>query len=303
MPSFSRSQILSTVFLTGGCLAVYFGLRAAPVEPCEFMHYGDYVNHEGVIEGCGYEEVGFFDLDAMRFPIIAEIKPLTEVTVGEPATFQLTLQTSTGRPISYRDLAVSHTERLHAMAVDQSLADYQHFHPEDAGAPGCFLFTLTPQKPGPYSVYLDCIPLQTSRRAFISANFQVAGDGMSPTAPSASRLAYDEGDFSYRLALPEGQAFGVGRETSFSIEVKSKNGQIPKFEPVMDSFAHVVAFAPDRHGFAHFHPQNPFVNLQDPTNPDLDFVFSVDQPGYYRVWAQMAINGEERYIPFDLQVN
>lgn len=302
MPRFSRSQIISTAALTGGCLAVYFALRAAPVEPCTFMHYGDYVDQDGVIQGCGYEEVGFFDLDSLKFPILAKIEPLTDVRIGQPATFQLTLETTTGHPVSYGDLAVSHTERLHAMAVDPSLSDYQHFHPQDAGAPGTYVFTLTPRRGGHYAVYLDCIPLKTSRRALIPAGFDVAGTASPLEIPDATHLSYESDDFVYRVVLPPGESFGVGEQTSFSLEVKGRHGQATHFAPVMDSYAHIVAFAPGRKGFAHFHPRNPFVELQNPENPDLDFVFSVNDPGYYRVWAQLEVNGEERYVPFDLQV-
>lgn len=298
----ARSQILSTVALTLGCVAVYVGLRLVPVEPCEFMHYGDFLTEDGVIEGCGYEEIGFFDLNELRFPLIAEVVPMTPARQGEPSLFQLKLRTSTGRPVSYPDLAVSHTERLHTMVVDPTLGDYHHLHPTDGGAPGLYQFEFTPQSTGVYQVFLDFIPLQTSRRTLVATSFEVSGEAPSTVPVQTESLSYDTGEFAFRLVPEDGQGFRVGTETRFTLEVTGDASTPLVFDPVMDSFAHIVAFAPGRRGFAHFHPLNAFINTQDPRNPELEFAFSVDRPGHYRVWAQLSINGVEKFIPFDLQV-
>jgi len=301
MISWNRRQTLTTAALTFGCFGLYFGLRALPVEPCDFLHYGDYVNAEGVIEGCGYEETGFFDLTTLRFPILARITPLTEAVPGRESTFELTLQTTTGRPISFSEVAVSHTERVHAMVVDPSLSDYHHIHPVNGGAPGTYHFTFTPERAGDYAVFLDFIPLQNSRRTLLKAEFAVAGDSSALPA-SASKLTHQTEGFAFHLVPRAGERFQVGVETQFSLEVEPLHDQDLVFAPVMDSYAHIVAFEPERRGFAHFHPLNPFIDTQDPRSPELDFVFSVDRPGYYRVWAQLVVNGQEQFIPFDLQV-
>lgn len=297
----NRKQLISTGILTTGCLGTFFALRAVPVEPCDFLHYGDFVNAEGVIEGCGYEEVGFFDLTTLRFPVLAEVTPLTELRPGHEAVMQLSLKTTTGRTIAFEDIAVSHTERVHAMIVDPSLEDYQHLHPTDGGMPGTYTFTFTPERAGEYSVFLDFIPLQNSRRTLLQTRFTVAGD-TQPVDADAQSLAHRSGDFLYRLVPEDNAPFTAGEVTRFSLEVEARGAEEVVFEPVMDSFAHIVAFEASRSGFAHFHPENPFIDGQDPRNPELDFVFSVEDPGHYRVWAQVAINGQERFVPFDLQV-
>lgn len=297
----SRKQSLSTGMLTVACLGAFFGLRAVPVEPCDFLHYGDYVNAEGVIEGCGYEETGFFDLTELRFPVLVEVTPLSEIRPGEQATMRLTLETTTGRAISFEDLAVSHTKRLHAMIVDPSLGDYQHIHPVNGGAPGTYTFEFTPERAGDYAVFLDFIPLQNGRRTLLAARFSVPGEARPPQTDTRS-LVHKTEDFAYELVPLENAPFTAGKETRFSLQITPLREQEYVFEPVMDSYAHIVAFEASRRGFAHFHPLNPFIDTQNPRDPDLEFVFSVDRPGHYRVWAQIAINGRERFIPFDLQV-
>jgi hypothetical protein len=286
--------------ITLGCVTAYFGLRSLPVEECAFLHYGDFVNDQGVIEGCGYEETDFFVMSELRFPIISTLTPLSEPRLGEPVPFKLTLFTTTGKPIRYEEIAVSHTERIHAMVVDPSLEDYQHLHPQPAGPDGHYLFEMTPRKAGEYSVYLDLIPLTNSRRTLLETRFSVPGPAGEPRPGKSVRYSRENLEFSFE---PVQERLVTGEELRFRLEVSSRDGSPTRFAPVMDSYAHVVAFDEAGTGFAHLHPQNPFIEGQDPLNPDLEFVFLFDSPGYYRVWAQVIINGEEIFAPFDLLVD
>jgi hypothetical protein len=285
--------------ITVGCCAVYFGLRSLPVEKCEFLHYGDYINAEGVVEGCGYEETDFFVMSEIRFPIIAQLTPLTEVGAGRPAQFQLTLFTTTGKPIRWEEIAVSHTERIHAMAVDPSLSDYQHLHPQPAGPAGHYLLELTPRRAGDYAVFLDFIPLVNSRRTLLATGFTVPGEAGAPAA--GDRRTHRDGNLTFRF-IGSGAPVAAGTEARFRLRVEADGGAPLAFSPVMDSYAHVVAFDSAGTGFAHLHPQNPFTEGQDPADPDLEFVFLFKDPGHYRVWAQVIIDGREIFAPFDLMV-
>jgi hypothetical protein len=286
--------------ITLGCVTAYLGLRSLPVEECAFLHYGEFVNDQGVIEGCGYEETDFFVMSELRFPIISTLTPLGDPRVGEPVSFKLTLFTTTGKPIRYEEIAVSHTERIHAMVVDPSLEDYQHLHPRPAGPAGHYLFEMTPRKAGEYSVYLDLIPLINSRRTLLETRFSVPGTAGNPHPGESVRYSRENLEFSFE---PVQERLVTGEELRFRLKVSSHDGSPTRFAPVMDSYAHVVAFDEAGTGFAHLHPQNPFIEGQDPLNPDLEFVFLFDNPGYYRVWAQVIINGEEIFAPFDLLVD
>lgn len=289
-----------TALITAACCGTYFIMRSLPVEPCEFLHYGDFINDEGVIEGCGYEETAFFDMEEIRFAVIPQIRLLNDPAPGQPLEVDLTLTTSTGKPIRWEEIAVSHTERIHAMVVDPSLTDYQHLHPQPAGGPGHYRFEFTPKNPGTYQIYLDLIPLTNSRRTLLHTSLSVPGQPATPQL--AQSFQYQTDDLRFRF-LPQQENQLAGEEITFRLEVEHANGQPTVFSPVMDSYAHVVAFDPRRAGFAHLHPLNPFLTGQDPANPDLQFAFQFDQPGAYRVWAQVVINGREIFAPFDIQVD
>jgi hypothetical protein len=293
-------NIYQAAFITTACIGVYFIMRAMPVEPCEFLHYGDYVNAEGVIEGCGYEETEFFTMDQIRFPIIADLVPLEDPLIGQSTTFKLTLFTTTGKPIQWEQVAVSHTERIHAMVVDASLEDYQHLHPQPAGPSGHYLVELTPRRAGPYKVYLDFIPLINSRRTLLETDFIVEGDPDRITTRPGN--TFRDGDLVFTFVPKRQGILPVGEELLFELNVTHIQNEQTRFSPVMDSFAHVVAFDENRSGFAHLHPLNPFIEGQDPLNPDLQFTLKFDKPGHYRVWAQVVVNGRQIFAPFDLNV-
>jgi len=298
--SFSRRQWIITGALTVGCLGAYLALRSVPVEACEILHYGDYVNADGVIEGCGFEETGFFDLDELRYPVIARLTALDAPEVGQTTRYTLQLETSTGRPIGSEDLAITHTERLHAMVVNTSLSDYQHLHPAPAG-PGTWTFEHTALASGAYRVYLDFVPLRTARRTLVGTTFTVPGEPIaeSPTAPQKTLSQRTASGLTVTL-VPAPDLLRAGEDIPFHLEISGPGPLV--FDPVMDSYAHLVAFAPGRNGFAHFHPRDPYFTEQDPRSPALDFLFSVEEPGAYRVWAQFSVNGQEQFVPFDLMV-
>ena len=294
------NRSLHIALITLGCVAAYVTLRSLPVEKCEFLHYGDYINSEGVIEGCGYEETEFFNMEEIRFPVISTIKALGEPVIGQALLLSLELRTTTGRPIVWEDIAVSHTERIHAMVVDPSLEDYQHVHPQPAGAPGFYTVEVIPRRRGDYKVYLDLIPLTTSRRTLLEASFNVPGEPGSVAMDHPG--TYRDENLEFAFTPIDTPNLTTGKELRFRLSVVCLDGAPTRFEPVMDSYAHVVAFDADRTGFAHLHPLNPFVEGQDPTAPELDFGLRFDKPGHYRVWAQVIVNGRHVFAPFDLSI-
>jgi len=291
----------AVIGISAAFVLLFVLIRLAPVEPCEVLHYGDYMNEEGAVEYCGEEETAFFDMTEIRYPIEVKLQPQGEVVPGEAMTFDLYLHDHLGRGIAYEDIVVSHTERIHLMSVDPSLTDYQHLHPKPAGAPGHFQFELTPTKTGDYNVYLDFISLLSQRRVLASAGFNVKGEGNAANIEKNTATVSD--GYVFELQTPGEGSFPAGEESLLELKVRpSEDGAVIDFGLVMGAYAHLVVFDEKGSGFAHLHPQNPFIDKQDPGNPDLRFSFFPGDPGKYRLWAQLMIDGEERFVPFDLEV-
>jgi hypothetical protein len=85
--------------------------------------------------------------------------------------------------------------------------------------------------------------------------------------------------------------------------VRPDGGSI-ELQPVMDAFAHLVAFDQARSGFAHLHPAE--TNLSRPPSGEqlvLNFKLTIPRAGHYVVWAQVNLGGKETFVPFDLDVS
>lgn len=294
-------KLRATLVISLGFVLLFVLIRNAPVEPCEVLHYGDYMNEDGAVENCGEEETAFFDMTKIRYPVEVKLQPQDEVRPGEPSTFDLYLHDHLGKGIAYENIVISHTERIHLMAVDPSLTDYQHLHPQPTGAPGHYQFELTPSKSGTYSVYLDFISLLSQRRVLAKSKFEVAG---APDAPAIQKNTTTSlAGYTFKLDGSAQGVFPANEEAQLKLSVLSADkGDSVDFGLVMGAYAHLVVFDEEGKGFAHLHPQNPFVEQQDPQNPDLSFSFFPADPGKYRLWAQLMIDGQERFVPFDLEV-
>lgn len=282
---------------------LYFTVRSLPLPQCELAHYGDSINEAGEIDYCGTEETFFFDLDRLSYPVRATLKPLDPPTRGVESHFTVSLKTLSGRMVTPADVIVSHTQAIHLLVVDPSLKDYQHLHPQPTGAPGEWQFSFTPNKSGTYRFYFDFVTLHGAKRTLIAETIEVPGDA-EPFDLNIPRQTVTTSDgYAFDLILPEGEFDAEGTHTLTLVgkatDAASSDLQLEK---VMGAFAHVVAFDPTRTGFAHLHPTTPIIPGQKNHAPEVAFAFNPRAPGNYRLWAQIKVAGEERFLPFDVLV-
>jgi hypothetical protein len=111
-------------------------------------------------------------------------------------------------------------------------------------------------------------------------------------------------DLRFHLSLPEG-GIRINQSASIRLSVEKSDHSPLELQEVMGASAHLVAFDSDRSGFAHLHPiedASP-VSTPDASQPrDLSFSLYLTDPGPYRLWAQVKVDGRERYAPFDFTV-
>ena len=289
-----------SILLLSACfLAAYCGMRSLPVEPCNFLHTQDTLGEADALEYCGPGESSFINLDKVRFPLRVNVRPLQSPKVGETCTFRMTLHNYKEESLTAADIAVSHTEKVHVLCVDASLADYQHVHPLEV-EPGVFEFSLTPRKGGDYKCFLDFIVLRSGSRVLLQDSFAV--EGASGRFVQKGIETVQAGDYSFTLQKAM-KSVPAGQLQALELKVMHTATEKPaKLEPVMGAFAHIVAFDTGRRGFAHFHPLNETEDLWDATSEGLQFSFQLEDPGTYRLWAQVKIDGRDLFVPFDLEV-
>jgi hypothetical protein len=282
---------------------IYFVVRSLPVEQCDFLHEETY-NLEGELDYCGPGDDGFVDLSIRRWPMSLDFRPLDPLEIGKPCRFEMNIKQADGSPLGKKDVALSHTKRIHLLAIDPTMDDYQHLHPEpDPLFNGIWRFTLTPQKAGEYKVYLDLIPLRSPRRVLLAAQFEVPGES-GVAQSSESSLIVQKGDREFLLGASI--VGGSKDDWLLTFSALDKNGKDLPLKPVMGAFAHLVAFEPNTAGFAHLHPleYEPPKSKKDSRIGPLSFSFKSPAPGNYRLWAQIKVgqDEEETFLPFDLKI-
>lgn len=305
MADFQNSQNCNATWWSIGAISVifvgaFFFLRALPDAECGFLHYIEIVNENGEIELCATNHAGFLDLSVLKYPIEIEMKsePLAS---GEKASVSLFLETSGGMTMAPHELAVTHTEKMHLMVIDASLEDYHHVHPTPVGLDGRYDFEFTPKKTGDYRVFAEVVPVMSRRQAVATRTLTVPGVGGTPTFESSTESIVD--GVHFRLGnLPK--TLSAGKDYQFSLDVDGVDGNSIVLETVMDAKGHMVAFDAEGRGFAHMHPIASIAgNRSAEAHDELSFLFNVPNAGWYRLFAQIQVNGEAVFGRFDLQVN
>jgi hypothetical protein len=302
MKFFLKSRLIA-FYLSVPFITLYIVVRSLPVEPCDFLHEETY-NLEGEVDYCGPGDNGFIDLSLRKWPMSLDFRPLDSLEIGKPCRFEMNIKQADGSPLTDKDVALSHTRKIHLLAVDPSLDDYQHLHPDpDPLFKGIWRFTLTPRKAGKYKVYLDLIPIRSPRRVLLATSFEVAGDADSPQLENTPQVV-TENNRIFRMELLQVEQSGT--DTLFQFSAQDSKGNDLPLMPVMGAFAHVVAFEPSLNGFAHLHPleyEPPQSQSYSRYGP-LTFSFKSGTSVQYRFWAQIRVGDdqEESFVPFDINI-
>jgi hypothetical protein len=293
MRAFIQIGLLTALFAGG-----YAAMRKIPASNCNFLHYEQTVVTADGMQFCGSGAAYFVDLQKLPFPVEVKLVADRAPATGVESHYTLTLVTSDGQTLRPSELAVTQTRKLHLLVVDASLEDYQHIHPEPDGDSGDWTFSFTPQRPGPYRVYAQFIPSLSLREMIGETQIIVPGD----TGPSVHRglAPFRDGDYVFNLGT-SAATLTAGEDATLTLSVQRADGGKVQLQPVMGTFAHLVAFDPSRDGVAHLHPTLTGKET-DPTHPELSFVINLAQPGHYRIWGQVELDGRERYVPFDVEV-
>ena len=224
--------------------------------------------------------------------------------VGKRVTVTVTLSRNDGTAVTPKDLLVMHTEKIHLLIIDQSLSDYHHEHPTPLDSPGVYAFLFTPRMPGPYRIFADVVPAQSSVQEYVIADLPAATAG-EVLKEKQVRLLNEVGGLRFAMSF-DGDVGDITAERPIAgtLTVSTADGKpFNQLQPVMGAFAHLVAFSEDRRTVLHLHPEGP--ELKDPAargGPALKFKLYAPMPGFYRLFAQFQINGLATFVPFNLRI-
>jgi hypothetical protein len=288
------------VWITLGAVSLYVFFRFLPTGT-DLNHMDFRVTGKNAIEMCDPSNPQFISVIAATSPVALTVKTAAAPTAGREVQVTVRMTTANNKPIAPEDLVVMHTRKLHLLIADPSLTDYQHLHPEPTRVPGEWSFTFTPKLGGIYRIFADFTPAATNRSLYANVDLVVAGEQLStPELAAAMTPSWIGQRDAYRLELaPATRQIRAGQATDLKFSVTNTGGGAVGLEPVMDAYAHLVAFDTARSGFAHLHPMDADPGVApDSIKPTLSFKITIPAAGRYVIWAQLKINGREKFVPF-----
>ncbi len=293
-----RRQWWQIAAITAAALALFWLVRRLPTGTA--LGHLDFRTAGGSgFEFCDPANPQFLPVVDVPSPVRMSLAPAV-ATPGREQRFVLTLRTANDKPIGDGDLAVAHTRKLHLLVVDSTLGEYHHLHPEPGERAGEWRFVFTPRRGGSYRVFADFVPLATGRGLYAAATLDSPGANGAPARRESRRYEREGLRFALATTNPRIRA----RETTeLRLTLEAADGGAVVLSPVMGAFAHLVAFDEERRGFAHLHPDDPdLAGPPDVRRPELGFKVTWPEPGFYVVWSQVNVAGEDVFAPFTLRV-
>jgi hypothetical protein len=294
----SPSQWRRIALITAVAAALFVVVRELPTGT-NLSHMDFRVQGGNVIEFCDPANPQFLPVVAVRSPVTLAVAASRPPRAGEDVHATLTLTTFSGKPIAPEDLQVVQTRRIHLLIADPSLDDYQHVHPVPGRRPGDWDFQFRPRFGGAYRIFADFTPVATNRGLYSETELQVDGPA-NPVAAGSQPLSWAASAGGYSFALtPASLPIRAGVPASLRLSVSREGGGTVPLMPVMNAFAHLVAFDAQRSGFAHIHPNETDVSHPpDPLHPSFTFRVTIPSPGRYVIWSQVNLGGVETFAPF-----
>lgn len=288
--------------ITAVAALLFAAVRRLPTGT-NLSHMDFRVQGANAIEFCDPANPQFLPVVAVRSPVTLSVAADAPPEAGRQAEATLVLTTFSGKPIAPEDLQVVQTQRIHLLIVDPTLDDYQHVHPRPGRRPGEWRFGFRPRFGGAYRIFADFTPVATNRGLYAETELGVGGPP-GPSPAGSQPLAWTASRDGYRFALaPASLPVRAGAPADLALAVTRDDGGPVPLEPVMDAYAHLVAFDAQRSGFAHIHPSRADAALRpDPVHPTLAFRLTIPRPGRYVIWSQVDLAGRETFVPFWFEV-
>ena len=234
--------------------------------------------------------------------IKVEISTKSPPAPGQPTPAVAKLVKLDGKPLTFADLDVAHTKRIHLLIVDESLSDYHHEHPTETKTPGEFAFTFKPQHGGKYAVWADLVPTATGNQEYAKTEVTVPGPPV-PMQPAVNTTTMVNG-YRFDLATENNESFQASKATLVKVSVTGPDGKpATNLEPVMGAFAHGVGFPADLSGVTHVHPMgHEPEQATERGGPELSFHLLPEKAGFMKFYVQVQLEGQDVYAGFGLDV-
>lgn len=229
---------------------------------------------------------------------LADVRP--PEFAGEPGELRFRIENVDGAPQT--DFIVEQTKSMHVYVVREDLSVFRHIHPELA-EDGRWSTPLTLPEPGDYRVVTEFV----ARDEGGNGDHVILGETVTvddPTAVDDAALATEPGEpAADRTAVDvtlEGET-RVGEDGQLTAIVTDMQGQPVQLDTYLGTYAHLTAFHVETGALVHMHPLGrPEI---DDDGARLDFHSAFVEPGDYRLFVQVRVDGYLHTIPVDTTVS
>ncbi|MGE3757701.1 MAG: hypothetical protein AB7H97_08090 [Pseudobdellovibrionaceae bacterium] len=222
-----------------------------------------------------------------------EMESPAKISAGHAVvSFQL-VDTKENKVLTPLDLNISHERKLHFVAYDPGLREFQHLHPEFDGK--VWNVDADFAVNGNYFIWAQGELSIDSEEFNGLARIEVSGGKNAWPNPALSDVR--TGTESGSVATLSSQILKAGKMAMLTLRFTNIDGSPAAITPYLGAFAHIISTGEDGDSLIHIHPMNgghPNEGMVHVTFPDA---------GFYRLWVQFIDAGVLKVIPLSVKVN
>ena len=238
---------------------------------------------------------------ALNFSAQAATPPTARVSIQpeiqgnyQAGTFEYKFQLldhESNQSVRDQDLNLSHTKKIHLIAYDESLQEFNHVHPTFDGLTWNVVLNLPVD--GSYFVWAQGELLDgTAFSTFVNGNL-INGAPKNSTLPLGDVRNASDKETVFEMAKSKIRA---GKMVMLNFKVSRTDGVTPIMAPYLGAFAHVIATPASGNELIHVHP----MQGNEPNSGMIHATFPKE--GTYRLWVQFIEHDELKTIPLSVVV-
>jgi hypothetical protein len=215
---------------------------------------------------------------------------------GAPGDVSFRVLDPAGRPLT--SYTVEQTKELHLYVVRSDLAEFLHLHPTRS-ADGTWTARVALATPGSYRVLAEFTPGTAADGPHVALGDTVLVPGdWEPVAVTADTAGVAADDGVVAVEPPAELAFGP--DERMTVTVSTLDGERVALGSYLGTFAHLTGFDVRTGVFVHAHPYGAAEPVAG--GDALTFHTQFAQPGTYRFFLQVRVDGFVHQLPFTATV-
>jgi hypothetical protein len=212
-----------------------------------------------------------------------EIESNATVSAGKVEFVFDLVDNSQKKPLTDADLAIDMEKKLHFIAYDAALLEFQHVHPEFK-ADGKWHVDLDFTKTGQYFLWASGKIAIDSADFAASAKLSVINGEIENPTP-ATLVESRSGHDGNSVVTVSNTKLVAGQMAMLNVTFSRLDGTAPQISPYLGALAHVTIVTDDADSMIHAHP----MATGQPNKVMLHTTFPSE--GLYRVWLEFIDGG------------